>query len=132
MSEAVPQVLDYWLLEEGDSLAVVVVLENLEKERHELSHVVVHHLTALWNELLSKNHSMRVDQNNEGKLSPFVSGEGLRDVEGHGKQLALLFQWPVPDLLVLLLRQSVFLEVAPEKPQQRFPENVSLELFVRG
>ena len=39
----------YWLLEECDALSVVVVLEDLEEEGHQLAHVVVHHLAALRN-----------------------------------------------------------------------------------
>lgn len=94
----------YRLLKECDALSVVVVLEDLEKEGHELAHVVVHHLAALRNQLLAEHDSMRVDKNYQRKLCPFVSCESLRDVEGLSKQLALLAQWPVPDVLVLLLR----------------------------
>ena len=122
--------VDYWLLEESDALPVVIVLEDLEEERHELSHVIVHHLPALWDKLLTEDDSMRVDQDYQCELCSLISGQGLRDIKGQGKELALLPERSVPDVLILLLRQRVLLKIASEEAEQRLPKYISLELFV--
>ena len=76
--------VDYWLLEESDALPVVIVLEDLEEERHELSHVIVHHLPALGDELLTKDNSVRIYQYYQCELCSLVSRQGLRHVKGQG------------------------------------------------
>ena len=107
------------------------LIKNSEVKRPNLVKIWLHHLFAIWDELLAPGYPVRADHEQDGAVVPLRLGHLIRQLEGLAEQLTLLGQNLTANALVHVDLQGIFLEETSEKAEKWTPNQIAPVIVLR-